>query len=92
MNIWVSGFVVWVLLLILTFRYCSGWRSQMWAYGLMPIAALLWLAPSMALGSSRAKGAGEVIAYGFWAAAVYLGGLLIAEFVSGATKKADSQS
>ena len=63
----------------------------MWAYGLAPIGLLLWYAPEMALGGSDAAGVRQVIVtYGFWAAAVYLGGLLIAEFVSGATKKADS--
>ena len=90
MNIWVSGFIVWLLLLVVAFRYCSGWRSRMWAYGLAPIGLLLWYAPDLAL-SSDGKAVWQGIAtYGFWVAAVYLGGLLIAEFVSGATKKADS--
>ena len=90
MNIWVSGFVVWLLLLVVTFRYCSGWRSHMWAYGLAPIGLLLWYAPEIALSSDGKAVRQGIATYGFWVAAVYLGGLLIAEFVSGATKKADS--
>ena len=91
--VWAAGFVAWLVLLIVTFRYCSGWRSHAWIYGLAPVGLLLWIAPNMAFGSSGAKGAGQVIAsYGFWIAAIYLAGLLIAELVSDETRKLTAES
>jgi len=82
MSIWAVGFAVWLALLVVTFRCCSGWRSRGWVYGLVPVGLLLWIAPNVAFGSKDAKGAGQFIAgYGFWFAAVYLAVLLIAEFV-----------
>jgi hypothetical protein len=91
MSLSAGGFVAWLVLAVVTFRCCSAWRSEMWKYGLAPLGLLLWCAPDMAFGSTGAKAAGQVIAtHGFWVAAVYLGGLLIAEFVSSETKKADS--
>jgi hypothetical protein len=85
-----AGFIVWLVLLVLTFRYCSGWRSHGWAYGLAPVGLLLWIAPSVAFGSNDAKDVGQIIAaFGFWIAAVYLAVLLIAELLETKKKRAD---
>jgi hypothetical protein len=90
MSVWAVGFFVWLALLIVTFRLCSGWRSRGWAYGLAPIGLLLWIAPNAAFGSTGAKAVGQIIAVsGFWIAAVYLAVLLIAEFTQVKREKAD---
>ncbi len=82
MSLGAVSFIVWLVLLVVTFRYCSGWRSRGWAYGLTPIGLLLWIAPNAAFGSKGATDVGQIVAvFGFWIAAVYLAALLIAELL-----------
>jgi hypothetical protein len=91
MSLGAVGFGVWLILAVVAFRYCSGWRSRGWVYGLSPIALLLWILPNAVFGSSDAKGAGLFIGiYGFWVAAVYLAFLLAAELIKVRGAKADS--
>jgi len=90
MSHWTVGFIVWLALLALTFRYSSGWRSRGWAYGLAPMGLLLWIAPNAAFGSESGRDVGRIIAaFGFWIAAGYLAVLLIAELLETKKKKAD---
>jgi hypothetical protein len=85
-TIWAIGFAAWLILLIAAFRYCSGWRSHNWHYGLAPLLLLLCYAPEMAL-SPDGKAVRELVTiYGFWVAAIFYGVLLIAE-VAGRRKE-----
>jgi len=76
----IPGFVIWIILQVLAFRWCTEWRDEKVKYGLAPVGLLLWWLPNLAIGE---KGASEVeqlvLIAGFPIAAVYLVILLIAE-------------
>ncbi len=78
----VLGFVVWAVLQVLAFQWCTEWRDEKVKYGFAPPALLLWWLPNLFDGETGASVMEQFVLFaGFPTAASYLGGLLIAELV-----------
>jgi hypothetical protein len=76
----VPGFIVWAVLQVLALQWCTEWRDEKVKYGFAPLALLLWWLPNLFVGETGASEVEQVVLFGgFPVAALYLGGLLIAE-------------
>jgi hypothetical protein len=80
--IWaIPGIVVWAVLQVIAVQWCTGWRAEKAKYGFGAVVLLAWWLPNLLWGE---RGASEVeqlvLVIGFPMAAIYLAGLLVAEF------------
>ena len=74
------GFLIYAVLQVVAFRKLKGPREAKAKNGFAVFALLLWYIPDALFGFTGAKEAeGLILLVGFWAAAIYLGFLLMDE-------------